>query len=91
MPVQKEIFPLGWSAWSLERMRPVSGVSVVRTSQLLHDKHKENVKVALKHPVIHHQQLFRAAEISQLTEKNNNCFNLFGFFTKDFTLVCGKL
>lgn len=36
MLVQKEIVPSGWTAWSFERMRPVSGVKVVRTSQLLH-------------------------------------------------------
>lgn len=35
MPVQKVILPLGWTVWSLERIRPVSGVSVVSTSQSL--------------------------------------------------------
>lgn len=42
MPVQKHIFPLGWTAWSLDRMRPVSGVSVVSTSQLLHENTKSH-------------------------------------------------
>lgn len=44
MPVQKQIFPLGWTAWSLDRMRPESGVSVVRTSQLLYEN-KTNIHI----------------------------------------------
>lgn len=35
MPVQNEMVPCGCTAWSFESMRPVSGVKVVRTSQLL--------------------------------------------------------
>lgn len=36
MPVQKLMFPRGCTAWSLDSILPVSGVSVVSTSQLLH-------------------------------------------------------
>ncbi len=39
MPVQKLMTPLGWTAWSFDRILPVSGVSVVRTSQLLQHTH----------------------------------------------------
>lgn len=35
MPVQKLMFPRGWTACSLDRILAVSGVSVVSTSQLL--------------------------------------------------------
>lgn len=37
--MQKVIFPLGCTVCSFERIRPVSGVSVVNTSQLLQEKH----------------------------------------------------
>lgn len=37
--MQKVIFPLGCTVCSFERIRPVSGVSVVNTSQLLQHKH----------------------------------------------------
>ena len=37
--MQKVIFPLGCTVCSFERIRPVSGVSVVNTSQLLPEKH----------------------------------------------------
>lgn len=36
MPVQKLMFPRGCTAWSFDSILAVSGVSVVRTSQLLH-------------------------------------------------------
>ena len=36
MPVQKQMFPIGCTACSLDSILPVSGVSVVSTSQLLH-------------------------------------------------------
>lgn len=39
--MQKVIFPLGCTVWSFERIRPVSGVSVVNTSQLLQHKHRQ--------------------------------------------------
>ena len=37
--MQKVIFPLGCTVCSFERIRPVSGVSVVSTSQLLQHRH----------------------------------------------------
>lgn len=36
--MQKVIFPLGCTVCSFDRIRPVSGVSVVNTSQLLQRK-----------------------------------------------------
>lgn len=43
IPVQKLMFPQGWTAWSLDSILAVSGVSVVSTSQLLNKRHNTMV------------------------------------------------
>lgn len=46
--MQKVIFPLGCTVCSLDRIRPVSGVRVVRTSQLLEEKQSRGSAESLR-------------------------------------------